>query len=358
MQQEVTKIANGGAGIVRLPDGCICFADGALPGEIVEIRVVNRKKDCAWAVLDKVIEPHPLRRNPPCPYYGKCGGCNAQHATFPLQIEMLKQIAEDLFLRVAKIKLPLNWTLHFGTEWGYRHRAQVFRSGDGWGFQVRKTNTVVPIEKCLVLSENLNLSLQNFESVSVGENVKRYLFDNQSLHFLGRHINADESVFFQSNMPLLPTLINEVQKAAGEGERLLDLFCGIGLFSAFLQDKFKKIIGVEQNSLCRKFAIKNVSCDFSFHSDSAEVWCRQNEISSDDCVIIDPPRSGLPPDLCDFFCRNAVRKLIYVSCDPATLARDTSKLLSAGYELADIQGFAFYPQTFHLEMLAVFSRDG
>lgn len=334
----------------------MCFVEGALPGEAVEIKITEQKKDFAKATVASILEPHKKRRVPHCPYYGKCGGCNAAHAEFELQIEMLKQITHDLFQRIAKLNLPQNFEVHKGSEWGYRYRAQVFKTKSNeipWGFMARTSNAIIPIEKCPVLSENLNNFLA--ASNSAKPNTKRSIFDNQSEKFLGKHIHADESVFFQSNLNLLPCLINSVKRAAGNGSILLDVFCGAGLFCAFLQSSFERVMAVEENPLCQKFAKKNLGSNCKFYAQSAENFFSENAIDlSNACVLIDPPRPGLSNNICDFFCKAKPQKLIYVSCNPATLARDTRKFLNSGYELASIEGFAFYPQTFHLEMLAVF----
>jgi len=336
-----------------LPSGSVCFVEGALPNELVEIEIIEQKKDFSKAIATKILEPNKSRRNPPCKYYGKCGGCNAQHAEFEGQIELLKEIVSDLFARTAKINLPQNFEIHYGTEWAYRYRAQVFATGNKnipWGFSKRAANNAVPIEKCPVLSQNLNEKLK--ENLGLK---KRYLFDNKSEEFLGKYIHADESVFFQSNLELLPKLIDEIQKFAGKGELLLDIFSGVGLFSAFLQDKFNRVIAVEQNPLCQKFAEKNLGKNCGFYSMNAEEWFNKNTpLLSKACILIDPPREGMTKELCEFLCKNKTNNLIYISCNPATLARDTRKLLNAGYNLKNIQGFAFYPQTFHLEMLSVF----
>jgi len=337
-----------------LPNGSVCFVEGALPNELVEIEITEQKKDFSKAIATKILEPHKMRRIPPCPYYGKCGGCNAQYVEFEGQIELLKQMVFDLFARTAKINLPQNFEIHYGAEWAYRHRAQVFATKDKnipWGFMEREANNAVPIEKCLVLSQNLNEKLKENSNLK-----KRYLFDNKSEEFLGKHIYADESVFFQSNLELLPKLIDEIQKAAGEGALLLDIFSGVGLFSAFLQDRFERVVAVEQNPLCKKFAEKNLGKNCEFYAMDAEEWFDKNTaILSKACVLIDPPRTGLSDKLCEYLCKNKTNKLIYVSCNPATLARDTRKLLNAGYKLENIQGFAFYPQTFHLEMILLYS---
>jgi 23S rRNA (uracil1939-C5)-methyltransferase len=351
---KIEKSINGGAGFAHLPNGSVCFVEGVLPNELVEIKITEQKKDFSKAIATKILKPSAKRRTPLCSYYGKCGGCNAQHVEFEEQIELLKQIVLDLFARTAKINLPQSFKIHHGAEWAYRCRAQVFATGNEnipWGFRERAANNVVPIEKCLVLSQNLNEKLKENSDLK-----KRYLFDNNSEIFLGKHIHADESVFFQSNLELLPKLIGEIQRASGEGELLLDIFSGVGLFSAFLQEKFERVIAVEQNPLCQKFAEKNLGKNCKFCAMSAEDWLNKNiSLLESACVLIDPPRIGITSELCEIFCKNKAGKLIYVSCNPATLARDTRKLLNAGYNLESIQGFAFYPQTFHLEVLSVFA---
>jgi 23S rRNA (uracil1939-C5)-methyltransferase len=342
---RVEKCVQGGAGLARLPDGSVCFVEGALPDEIVEIKITEQKKDFARANIAKILEPNVKRRNPPCPYYGRCGGCNAQYAEFELQIELLRQIVLDLFSRTAKINLPQDFEIHHGAEWNYRCRARVF-------FEMRGSNTVIPVERCMILSEKLN---EKLKEIPLTKKVR--LFDNQSERFLGKYIHADESVFFQSNLELLPKLIDEIKRVAYNGELLLDIFCGVGLFSSFLQGGFERVIAIEQNPLCQKFAEKNLGKNCTFYAVSAEEWLGKNAgILSDACVLIDPPRTGISREACDILCKNKTSKLIYVSCNPATLARDTRKLLNFGYELAEIQGFAFYPQTFHLEIMAVFKK--
>ncbi|MDR2581102.1 MAG: TRAM domain-containing protein [Fibromonadaceae bacterium] len=350
----IEKNIQGGSALTRLPNGLVCFVEGALPGESVEVEIIEQKKDFAKAVISKILSPHEKRRIPPCPYYGKCGGCNAQHAEFELQIEILQQIVFDLFLRIAKLNLPQNFKIHSGNQWNYRQRAQVFKTNNDkipWGFLERASNNVVPIEKCFVLSEKINQKLNEKSNFK-----KLYLFDNQSEKFLGKHIHADETVFFQSNLEMLSKLIDFVKDAAGEGAMLLDIFSGAGLFSAFLQDKFESVLAVEENPICQKFAKKNLNANCKFYAESAENFFSRNSLDlSKACVIIDPPRPGLTNNLCNFLCKAKIQKLIYVSCNPATLARDTRKFLNAGYKLANIHGFAFYPQTFHLEMLAEFN---
>ena len=363
----IEKCVQGGAGLARLPNGSVCFVEGALPGEAVEINITKQKKDFSEARIAKILEPNKKRREAPCPYYGKCGGCNAQHAEFDYQVELLKEIIADLFARVAKINLP-QIEIHSAGEWNYRCRAQVFKKDGKIGFLARGTNDIIEVKNCMTLTDKLNeyfcnesspllegwqvgarhaLPLQDGVYLERGKAAKYNFFDNQTEKYLSKHIYADESVFFQSNLEMLSKLIEEVKKAAGKGEFLLDIYAGVGLFSAFLQDDFERIIAVEQNPLCEKFAKQNLGKNCEFLAIDAENF----NFIENDCLLIDPPRTGLSNKVC-----NAIKskKIIYVSCNPATLARDTRKLLDKGYKLQSIRGFAFYPQTFHVEMLAVF----
>lgn len=354
MQYRVEKCVQGGNGLIRLEDGSVCFVDAVLPNELIEINITQQKKDFAKAVATKILEPHKSRREAPCKYYNKCGGCNAQYMQFDFQIEILKQIVLDLFLRTAKLCLPQDFEIYKSSEWNYRARAKIFIDKNSkWGFKARNSNAIIPIENCPVLTKELNETINKLPKQN--KKVIR-VFDNQSEKFLGKHIYANEKVFFQSNLELLSKLITHVLQAAGEGELLLDIFCGVGLFSVFLQNKFKQIIAIEQNILCKEFAQKNLAENCKFIAMSAEDWCKKNiNLLKNACILIDPPREGISKELCEIFCRHKPKKLIYVSCEPSTLARDTQKLLNANYKLESIQGFAFYPQTFHLEMLAVFN---
>ncbi|MBR4398786.1 MAG: class I SAM-dependent RNA methyltransferase, partial [Fibrobacter sp.] len=179
----------------------------------------------------------------------------------------------------------------------------------------------------------------------------------------GKKIRSDASVFFQSNLALLPELVAAVQNAVDEGIAsgeasdawLIDLFSGVGFFAAILQDRFKKITTVERDDGCLKHARVNLK-DADNVSAPAEDWLAKNVVDVPATLIVDPPRTGLPPTALTAIAKSSVNRLIYVSCDPVTLARDFAKFREAGFALKKAEGFAFYPQTPHLEMLFVLSR--
>ena len=363
MRLKIEKMAQGGRGLARLDDGRICFVEDALPGETVEAQVVRSKKDYAEACAVQILEAHALRVVPACPLYGRCGGCNLQHASAELQTQIHREVVEELFERMAKTHLPMDWVIHAGAPWAYRNRARFIKTPQGWGFRERASNRWVSLKNCPVLTEGLN----DFLTQTPGRGRARELdvFDNGQGHvvwdsptlvpLLGKQVSMDPSVFFQSNLQLLPELVQAVIHAAGEGQHVVDLFSGVGLFSLFLQDHFQQVSAVERDKGCLAHAHKHLASHVQFVAEPAEDWLMgPARMQGVDCVVVDPPRTGLPPSVCQALIQSQTQRLIYISCDPVTLARDTRLFLAGGYRLVQANGFSFYPQTSHFEMMAVF----
>jgi 23S rRNA (uracil1939-C5)-methyltransferase len=430
---RIEKMVQGGEGMARLEDGRVCFVAGALPGELCKVRLTFQKKDFTKGRVVEVLEASPDRVKPRCPLYGKCGGCSLQHLASEKQAEYLEKVERENFKRLAHAELPEDFVIHTGNAWGYRNRARVVFRGnssydgaanrDGaakravFGFRGEESNNIVPFEKCPVLTDGLNEFLRGpaatllaggsdrnscgSNRISGGrEDSRRYsrdidvnIFDNGngeiSFYYPGMHkfefdahavshveiaghkIEADASVFFQSNLGLLPELVNAVRKAVDEGLSsgkssdawLIDLFSGVGFFACILQDKFKKITTVEREEGCLKHAKVNLSVPTASRtpeidnvSAPAEDWLVENVVDVPATLIVDPPRTGLPKEALTAIVNSSVNRLIYVSCDPVTLARDFAKFSEAGFALSHAEGFAFYPQTPHLEMMFVLDR--
>ena len=415
---RIEKMVQGGEGMARLEDGRVCFVAGALPGELCKVRPTFQKKDFTKGRVVEVIEPSPDRVKPLCPLYGKCGGCSLQHLASEKQAEYLEKVERENFRRLAHAELPEDFVIHTGNAWGYRNRARVvFRGNSGYdgaagregsakratfGFRGEESNDIVPFENCPVLTDGLNdflrgpavtLLANNHRDIDVNifDNGKGEIsfyypgmhksdFDAHAISVVeigGRKIEADASVFFQSNLGLLPKLVDAVRKAVDEGlasgkatnDWLIDLFSGVGFFACILQDKFKKITTVEREEGCLKHAKVNLSapvasqnCESSRTpeidnvSAPAEDWLLENVVDVPATLIVDPPRTGLPKEALTAIVKSSVNRLIYVSCDPVTLARDYAKFAEAGFTLSHAEGFAFYPQTPHLEMMFVLDR--
>ncbi len=428
---RIEKMVQGGEGMARLEDGRVCFVAGALPGELCKVRLTFQKKDFTKGRVVEVIEPSPDRVKPLCPLYGKCGGCSLQHLASEKQAEYLEKVERENFKRLAHAELPEDFVIHTGSAWGYRNRARVVFCGGSnrgavpenrgasssnregsakravFGFRGEESNNIVPFEKCPVLTDGLNEFLRGPAATLLADNchsggrrdVDVNIFDNGAgeisfyypgmlksdfdahavshVEIAGRKIEADASVFFQSNLGLLPELVESVRKAVDEGLAsgkssdawLIDLFSGVGFFACILQDKFKKITTVEREEGCLKHAKVNLSVPTTSRdcaasrtpeienvSAPAEDWLVENVVDVPATLIVDPPRTGLPKEALTAIVKSSVNRLIYVSCDPVTLARDFAKFSEAGFALSHAEGFAFYPQTPHLEMMFVLDR--
>lgn len=443
---RIEKMVQGGEGMARLEDGRVCFVAGALPGELCKVRLTFQKKDFTKGRVVEVLEASPDRVKPLCPLYGKCGGCSLQHLASEKQAEYLEKVERENFRRLAHAELPEDFVIHTGNAWGYRNRARVvFRGNVGgdasanregsancacFGFRGEESNNIIPFENCPVLTDALNGFLRGPAATLIKSNSRELdvnIFDNGKgeisfyypgmrksdfdkhaisvVEIAGRKIEADASVFFQSNLGLLPELVESVRKAVDEGlasgkatnDWLIDLFSGVGFFACILQDKFKKITTVEREEGCLKHAKVNLSAPAAGRSaaihtvavrnvleipaavseaDSAAVptaknsavpvienvsapaedWLLENVVDMPATLIVDPPRTGLPKEALSAIVKSSVNRLIYVSCDPVTLARDYAKFAEAGFALSHAEGFAFYPQTPHLEMMFVLDR--
>lgn len=403
---RIEKMIQGGDGLARLPDGRVCFVQGALPGELCKVQLTFQKKDFTRGRVLKILEASPDRVTPKCPLYGKCGGCSLQHLASEKQAEYLEQVERENFKRLAHAELPADFVIHTGNSWGYRNRARVVFCGGrdaskgSFAFREQESNDLIPFKNCPVLTPALNDFLQGpaqklfsheagyrgrrFASLNVFDNGKgevSYYYDGMPkddfkknavsiVEIENEKIQSDASVFFQSNLGLLPEMVRSVRKAIDDGiasgeassEWLIDLFSGVGFFAALLKDKFKRITTVEREDACLKHAKVNLSVtkDAQTSIDNvsapAEEWLSENVVDVPATLIVDPPRTGLPPEALEAIVKSSVNRLIYVSCNPVTLARDYAKFAAAGFVLRHAEGFAFYPQTPHLEMMFVLSR--
>lgn len=400
---SIEKLVQGGEGLARLPDGRVCFVQGGLPGERCRVELTAGKKDFARGRVMEVLEKSADRVQPRCPLYGKCGGCSLQHLDSAKQVPYLERVERENFRRIARQELPADFKIYQAEPWGYRNRARVVYLGekDGrcrFGFRKQESNGVVAIENCPVLTPGLNDFLKTAKASEVFKGLKRIpkdlelnLFDDgrgrvayyyrgmsesrrqecsvSTVKMGGKEIVSDASVFFQSNLSLLPRLVESVREAVDEGiasgaasdQWLIDLFSGVGFFAAILQDKFKRVTTVEREPLCLGYAKNNLSGNEGVAgvenvSAPAEEWLAKNVVDKPAILIVDPPRTGLPPEALTAIVKSSVNRLIYVSCDPVTLARDFAKFSTAGFALKRAEGFAFYPQTPHLEMMFVLAR--
>ena len=391
------KITFGGNSIAKL-NGKTVFVPFAVPGERLEVEITARGKDYDSARLVRVIEPSPLRVSAPCPYYGECGGCNMMHIEKNAQTAFRAQILKDAFERNG-VSVP-EIEIIAGEQFGYRSRFQL---NDG-GLSKKSSNEIIPIERCLVAEEPVNEWLsatkaqnrprgrchlfgssrlcggkrffvageQKKQSAdyaelkkknrNIRETKKIYAgtsiseADAATVALLGKQIRFDVRGFFQSNLDVLEKAIAEICRDL-HGSRVLDMYAGCGTFSVFLADLFEHVTLVEHNRDALVFAEMNLAGKKheSFGLSGAK-WLQYGTTPRFDAVVIDPPRRGMEKDVRDFLCRSDIPLIRSVSCDPATHARDLAQLVRAGYRIRRLFLLDFYPNTSHVESLAVLEK--
>lgn len=396
MQQKlyIEKLVQGGDCLARLPDGRACFVQNALPGELCEVKITQNKKDFAKGIAVKILEKSADRISPKCKYFGKCGGCTLQYLDESKEIFYLTQVEKENFKRIAHFDLPENFKICSSHSFAYRNRARVIlKKQNGkviYGFRKQESNDVCAFDSCPVLVNSLNEFLKN-NAAKIFEKAKRKeldlnIFENGngkvSYYYKGmssedfkanalceveicqKIIHSDASVFFQSNLALLPELVKFVKESIcktldnSKENWLIDLFSGVGFFATILQDYFSKITTVERENGCLKHAKQNLKNAKNVEniSSAAEEWLVKNVVDVPATLIVDPPRTGLPKEALEAIVKSSVTHMVYVSCDPVTLARDFVKLNQGGFKLKQAKGFAFYPRTPHLEMVFVLER--
>jgi 23S rRNA (uracil1939-C5)-methyltransferase len=366
----VEKLVSGGDGLVR-EGGLVVFVPGTLPGETILYKTGAVKKGFARGTLVQIQVPSPDRRTAPCPLYGRCGGCDFMHLTDEAQPRAKALLVQEAFRRLAKVEIAVPEVVT-GPAWGYRSRLQLHKDamGASAGFKARGSDKTVAVASCpvaapgfgaLLASGGRDLPVGRTNAFAVGPEAYWEGRDPRvTLEVKGKRLASALDGFFQSNLELLPALIDEVLAALPlQGRRVLDLYGGSGLFGAFLADRYEAVVEVEQNPAALALARLNVVGPLhEFHESTLEDWVARQPKNGLllDAVVVDPPRTGLSPDVTAWLGGGPAKTLVYVSCNPDTLARDTRTLGASGWTLTGVKVFDFYPQTTHAEAVARFVR--
>lgn len=353
----VEKVAHGGHFIARL-DGAVIFVRHAIPGEKVEIELVSVGKSFSRADVIKVLEPSTDRVTPPCAFSGpgKCGGCDFQHISAVRQRDLKADVIEEQFARIAKRELrveveeissPLKWRTRCGVNIDSQGRA---------GFYKSRSHDVLPISDCIVLVPELNYS--EFASKQHQPNSRIDL--SVSDFTVGSHtFKVSPESFWQSHKDAPRILTEAVLKFADlrEGDHVLDLYGGVGLFSAAVADfigEYGHIELVEGSKSATADAKVNFAQDPRVEIRTGDVVKILPRISRADVIILDPPREGAGSDIAVEIGRLQPRRVVYIACDPAALARDVTYLQAQGFALTQLRAFDLFPMTHHIECIALF----
>lgn len=341
-------MAFGGSGVAR-HDGKVYFVPFTVPGERVQASVVRAKKKFAEARLVSVEEASADRVEPPCPVFGKCGGCSYQHIAYPAQLALKAHQVEQTLRRVGKLEdVPMRPIVGAPAHYEYRNRLRVHAEGGRVGFFAHGSRELVDVAFCPIATPAVNQALEEVRGRAVPDG---------DYVLAGREGGA---YFEQTNDAVAQLLLQCVHDAVQrEQELLVDAYCGAGLFARHLAGLFPKVIGIEEN----EFAVDRARRRAGEHEHylQGDVQVHLGEILSTHAlekttVILDPPAAGVSPRVLDLLISMPPSELIYVSCDPATLARDLGALCHAGYRLEAVTPLDMFPQTAEIEVVAHLRR--
>jgi 23S rRNA (uracil1939-C5)-methyltransferase len=412
MKLRIEKAIYGGDGLARIPAGKTVFIPGTLPGELVEATLATDKRSFATGKLDAILEPSAERVTPGCEYFPRCGGCQYQHAGPAFQLQMKLDILKETLQR-AHLPVPGEIASLAGPAWGYRNRIRLRAKGRKLGYLQRGSHTLLPVTHCPIAAPLLEQAIAVVERIpgleGLCEEIEFFtngeqdqllisllpgpqqkpreqalevfaervrvelpaltgvgLFTQQNIRYWGQRsltytvsgipYQVSLGSFFQVNRFLLSELQQLVVKNS-TGRMAWDLYAGAGLFARALD--FEIVTAVESEGFSSDDLNKNLENQVHqvVRSNTLDFLRSQSSTQEKpDLIVVDPPRAGLGKEICGHLSRIAAPNIIYVSCDPATLARDLQTLLESGYFLQRIQLVDMFPQTFHLETVTVLVR--
>lgn len=359
----ITDIGFGGEGVARLGE-FVVFVPFVAPGEVVEAELTEVKKSFARARLLKVVEPSSDRVKPPCRYFGDCGGCQYQHLDYPAQLRVKHKQVRDLFQRIGRVDPALvEPVIPCPQPFGYRNRIMIrsqwdkFKQGLNIGFIRADNRLVVDIEECLIAEPALN---EQIKQVRLHPPPKGGLKVVLRIAPEGWRLPRDS--FFQNNFFLLPKLVETVRDRLRDcaSRFLIDAYCGVGFFSVELADLVEEFAGVEVDTAAIHAARQNAQdrgrLNGQFLAGRTEEllphMLRRFDAGTT-TLILDPPRTGCPPELMQALLATHPRQVLYVGCHPATMARDLNVLCAGDvFQVTKIVPLDMFPQTQHVECVA------
>ncbi|MBW2280314.1 MAG: class I SAM-dependent RNA methyltransferase [Deltaproteobacteria bacterium] len=351
----IDGLAAGGDGVGRF-DGRAVFVPLTAPGDRVAAEVVRVQPRWARAEPVQLLDAGTGRREAPCGLFGECGGCSWLHLTPAAQRDARLTIARDALTRIGHFEsLPeLEW-LPSPVELGYRARARVSLAPDEGivGFHMRRSDRIVDVERCAVLDAMTQRELDRLRADPGGDSFDRLRSDQVEIRGFGREalgLHVSRGSFFQANGAIWRQWRDAVAEACGRGASLVELYAGVGFFTTALEPRFEQIVAVERAA---SVADLRANTKAQVVHKSAEAFAVE-ELSalSPEVVLVNPPRTGCDSLVVDAIRRSGARRVVYVSCDPPTLARDLSRL-GDGYHLRRLVVVDAMPQTHHVELFAL-----
>jgi 23S rRNA (uracil1939-C5)-methyltransferase len=404
VEVELTGLAYGGEALGRLPDGRVIFVPFALPGERVRARVREEKQRFVRAELLEVLSASPERVAPRCIHYGTCGGCHYQHLPYEAQVAAKSAILADQLRRIGSIPNPSVLPAAASQPWSYRNHVQFHLTPEGrLGYYTHDASQVFPIQECHLPQALIDQvwrqldfeALPEIERVAIRQGSDEDLLlilessDLQppelsieeldisvvhlspagslvlagsleiSMQVMGRVFQVSAGSFFQVNTVMAEAMVRYLLELISLPREavILEAYCGVGLFSAFLAPHAGRLVGIETSfDACRDFVANLDEFDHvELYEAPVEDVLPALEIRPD-LILVDPPRAGLSRGALQALAALSAPQFIYISCDPATLGRDARQLASYGYKLQSSKLFDLFPQTYHIESINIFTK--
>lgn len=417
----IDNVAFGGEGVARV-DGLAVFIPFTLPGEKVEIKIEKKKKNFAKASLQKLVEKSPERVTPLCPYFGTCGGCDLQHAAYPLQLKIKKKFIEDSLIRIGHIHFNVPSVQPSSESFAYRRHItlKIKKDHNKWslGFSALD-GSHLPVRLCFLLHSQDDPIISLLQDIFSQLNPDLFLSDSSikvlkhlpnqyliacnfldslpknDIDLLNSRFKASSSIsgwiiktptetsehgntkpyfmhdsmkihyspfgFVQNHPEQSEKIYNWILEKNKLSQRILDLYCGVGASSLLLAGQNKEVLGIELNPFSIELALQNREEN---HVKGVEFICASAESASQealssfkpDAIVINPPKTGIDPDVLKSVVESSTKSITYISCSPPTLARDLAFLTKNGFVLQDLLSFDMFPQTTHVETVVYLIR--
>jgi len=417
MECYVDGISHTGEGVARI-DGKATFIPFSIPGETVSIKITEDKKNYQRAELENIIIPSSARIEPPCPYYYKCGGCSYQHVDYTRQLDLKRQIVKETLKRIGGIDIEVNQTIGMEFPWRYRNKVEWHMGIEAGqptiGYYINNSNSLIGIDNCLLISQEMKdyscYIKENLQTLNVpedGEIIMRHsscgqlmiIFigagsseinfaqmlnycevasvysidqDVTRLHFgdtrleekLGEiTFEISPLAFFQVNHIQTEKMLEFVKDFAQirRSDTVLDAFCGTGSIALSIARYVNKVVGVESFKSAIKDAKRNAFLNNITNCKFIKGACEEIVPALDEkfnVIILDPPRSGCKKELIQAVIKKSPRNIIYVSCNPSTLARDLALFKDSSYTVEQVQPIDMFPQTHHVEVIIMMTFCG
>lgn len=397
VEVRIEKLVAGGDGFARW-QGVSLFVPRSAPGDLLRVRITERRPDYGRGEVIEILEPGPGRREPPCPFFVRCGGCDLQHLEDDLQVELKAAATLETLRRLGGIELPGEPEVIAAEPWAYRLRTQLHvdpsvppagpgsewadeSSAPGVGYFERGSHDLVAVDRCPILvpeleellpvlprrlagagadaeggahrpPRRLDLAAGDGGAVTTAPVVQGLPHGPVTQAVAGLEMAFDARSFFQTHRGLLDRLV-EVVLGPQEwgGEAAYDLYCGVGLFALPLARRYRRVVGVEGDRVAVRYARnnarKNAVAGVTIEGVAVESWVAELPAGAER-VVVDPPRAGCHPRVVDALLEKAPERLTYVSCHAAALARDLRKL-AARYRIQHLALLDLFPQSGHME---------